>query len=63
VRKLLIFWNERYGIPLDYNQDMWALSSKALSGQDGVWTHVSFREDKSDCHPQPELIEMLKSLA
>jgi N-acetyl-anhydromuramyl-L-alanine amidase AmpD len=63
VRKLLIFWNEKYGIPLDYNEDMWALSSVALGGKAGVWTHVSFREDKSDCHPQPELIQMLKSLA
>ena len=63
VRKLLVFWSEKYSIPLGYNQDMWALSTKALSGQAGVWTHVSFREDKSDCHPQPELIQMLKSLA
>jgi len=63
VKKLLIFWKEKYGIPLAYNDDMWALSSKALSGQAGVWTHVSFRADKSDCHPQPELTQMLKSLA
>jgi N-acetyl-anhydromuramyl-L-alanine amidase AmpD len=62
VRKLLVFWNEKYGIPLDYNEDMWDVSSKALSGTPGIWTHVSFREDKSDCHPQPELIQMLKSL-
>jgi len=62
VRKLLIFWNEKYGIPLDYNEDMWKISNKALAGEAGVWTHVSFREDKSDCHPQPELIQMLKSL-
>lgn len=62
LRKLLVFWNERYGIPLDYNEDMWAVSSKAMSGTPGVWTHVSFRKDKSDCHPQPELIQMLKSL-
>ena len=63
VRKLLVFWNERFDIPLNYNEDMWKLSGKALDGQAGVWTHVSFRADKSDCHPQPELIEMLKSLA
>ena len=62
VRQLLVFWGENYKIPLDYNEDMWDLSSKALAGDDGVWTHVSFRADKSDCHPQPELIEMLKSL-
>lgn len=62
VRQLLVFWNEKYKIPLDYNEDMWDISSKALAGQTGVWTHVSFRKDKSDCHPQSELIQMLKSL-
>jgi len=62
VRELLVYWNERYKIPLDYNEDMWALSNKAIAGQTGVWSHVSYRKDKSDCHPQPELIEMLKSL-
>jgi len=62
VRELLVFWNGRYKIPLDYNEDMWDISNKALSGQGGVWTHVSYRKDKSDCHPQPELVKMLKSL-
>jgi hypothetical protein len=62
VRKLLVFWNERFGIPLTYNEDMWAVSNKAMSGTPGVWTHVSFREDKSDCYPDDRLITMLKSL-
>ena len=62
VRQLLVFWSERYKIPLDYKEDMWDISNKALVGETGVWTHVSFRTDKSDCHPQPELIKMLKSL-
>jgi len=62
VRKLLIFWNEKYGIPLDYNPTMWDLSRDALGGKPGIWTHVSYRLDKSDCHPQPELIQMLQSL-
>lgn len=62
VRKLLVFWNESYGIPLEYNEDMWDVSDNALNGKGGVWTHTSYREDKSDCHPQPELIDMLKSL-
>lgn len=62
VGELLLLWNQRYGIPLDYNSDMWDVSKNALGGKSGVWTHVSFRGDKSDCHPQPELIEMLKSL-
>lgn len=63
VRKLLVYWNETYGIPLDYNEDMWDVSDKALSGNKGVWSHVSYRKDKSDCHPQKELVKMLKSLS
>lgn len=38
------------------------ISMNALNGSSGIWTHVSYRKDKSDCHPQPELINMLKSL-
>jgi len=62
VKQLLVFWNERYNIPLDYDERIWNLNSAALSGKPGVYTHVSYRSDKSDCHPQPELIEMLKNL-
>jgi len=62
VRELLVFWHERYEIPLDYNEDMWDVSIDALKGKSGVWSHSSYRKDKSDIHPQPELIKMLKSL-
>lgn len=62
VRKLLVFWGESYKIPLTYNEDMWDVSIKALEGKPGIWSHTSYRPDKSDCHPQPELIQMLKSL-
>ena len=62
VRQLLVYWRDVYDIPLDYNEDMWDISQLALSGEAGVWTHVSYRKDKSDCHPQPKLVKMLKSL-
>ena len=62
VRQLLVFWNERYDIPLSYDEHIWDINRAALSGKPGVYTHVSYRSDKSDCHPQPELIEMLKEL-
>jgi len=45
-----------------YNGNMWDVNEDALNGEPGVWTHVSYRSDKSDCHPQPELIDVLKSL-
>ena len=41
----------------------WEVDTNAMAGKTGIWTHTSFRTDKSDCHPQPELIQMLKSLA
>lgn len=62
LRQLLVYWGEVYDIPLTYDDTMWDLSKNALSGKAGVYSHTSYRSDKSDVHPQPELIEMLKSL-
>jgi N-acetyl-anhydromuramyl-L-alanine amidase AmpD len=63
TRQLLKYWGGHYKIPLDYKGDaLWDISKEALSGEEGVWTHVSVRPDKSDCHPQPELVQMLKGL-
>lgn len=62
VELLLKFWNERYEIPLDYNDDVWKVTRRALCGNPGVFTHNSVRPDKTDVHPQLELIEMWKSL-
>jgi hypothetical protein len=41
---------------------MWDLDNEALTGKNGVFTHVTYRADKSDMHPQPELIAMLTKL-
>lgn len=65
--ELLLLWNKTYGIPLNYNEDMWDVSQKALRGDPGVWTHVSYRpwpstQNKWDCHPDPNLISMLRTL-
>ena len=62
VRKLLIFWKENYNIPIKYNEDIWDVTTRALSGEPGVYTHNSVRPDKVDAYPNPKLIEMLKSL-
>lgn len=58
----LLLWHDRYNIPLDYRPDMWDVSRAALNGDPGIWSHNSYRPDKSDVHPQPELIKMLKQL-
>lgn len=50
---------EMYKIPKTYNTDMWNYSRLAMSGNPGIYSHVSFRKDKSDCFPQKELITFL----
>jgi N-acetyl-anhydromuramyl-L-alanine amidase AmpD len=62
VKELLLLWNDKYNIPLDYNNDIWGICPRALSGKPGVYTHNSVRKDKTDVYPHPGLIQMLKSL-
>jgi hypothetical protein len=63
LRQLLVYWNKIYGIDLTYHEeDMWDISVRGLKGENGVYTHNSFRKDKSDIYPCPRMIEMLKSL-
>jgi hypothetical protein len=64
VKQLLVYWNKIWDIPLTYNEkDMWEVSKNALSAVPGLYTHNSYRKDKSDISPQPKMIEMLKSLS
>lgn len=60
--KLLVYFCELYEIPLTYQADMWDVSDRALRGTPGIFSHVSVRSDVTDCHPQPDLIEMLSGL-
>lgn len=63
VKELLLHWKEKYNIPIAYNEDIWAVTPRALKGEAGVFTHNSVRKDKTDAYPHPKLIEMLKSLS
>jgi hypothetical protein len=62
VKELLLYWGDLYKIDLTYNEDIWDVTARALSGTNGVFTHNSYRKDKSDVSPQPKLIAMLKTL-
>lgn len=64
LRSLILFHHKQDNIILDYHEDMWDTeSNRALKGTPGIWTHTSYRTDKSDCHPQEALVDMLKELA
>jgi hypothetical protein len=60
IKDLLILWSTKYGIPLEYNEDIWAVTKRALKNEPGVYTHNSVRPDKADVYPK--LIAMLQSL-
>jgi len=63
LKDLLVYLCDTYKIPKEYHSNMWVVSSDALSGKPGIWTHISYRESgKWDNHPQKELINTLKSL-
>lgn len=63
LKDLLVYLADKFSIPKHYNADMWDVSKAALKGTPGIYTHVSYRHDKSDAFPQPELIALLQSLA
>jgi N-acetyl-anhydromuramyl-L-alanine amidase AmpD len=62
LRQLVLFLADKFNIPTDYRSDMWDISTDALSGKAGIYTHVSYRKDKNDMSPQTGLITMLKGL-
>lgn len=62
VKELLLLWKDRYGIPLAYKEDIWGVTTRALKGEAGVFTHNSVRTDKVDIYPHPKMIQMLKSI-
>ena len=63
VKELCEYWHIRYNIPLQYSeQDMWNVSDKALSMYSGIFSHTSYRKDKTDICPQPLITSMLRGL-
>lgn len=62
VSRMLTYLCDKFGISKEYYGNMWDVSKDALAGKPGIWTHVSYRPDKSDCFPQTELINMLQNI-
>ena len=63
LRQLLVYLGETYGIDLTYSYDqMFKVSEKALKGENGLFTHNSYRKDKIDIYPCPRMIAMFETL-
>lgn len=64
-RRLILTLAHLHSIPLPektYDRDWFTIQKEALAGVPGLWTHVNVRRDKTDCFPQPELLDMLNGL-
>lgn len=64
LKTLLVELGNTFNIDIktQVTADWFQLNSIAMNGTSGLWTHVHYREDKTDCFPQAELIDMINSL-
>ena len=64
-KRLILLLAFIFDVPIPdrtYTRAWFDIKQDAILGKAGLWTHVNVRPDKTDCFPQPELIDMLNSL-
>jgi N-acetyl-anhydromuramyl-L-alanine amidase AmpD len=59
---LIRYLADAYNIDVRFKSDIFDINQRALRGDGGLYTHCSFRADKSDIYPQIDLINALKTL-
>lgn len=57
--ELLKFLSTKFSIDLTFKPQMFDVNQSALNGAPGLWTHTSYRADKVDLCPQPNLLNIL----
>jgi N-acetyl-anhydromuramyl-L-alanine amidase AmpD len=64
LKALIIDIANRHSINVKkkWSKTSFEISNDALNGKPGIYTHANVRTDKWDCHPQPELIDMLNTI-
>lgn len=62
LKELTIYLCDKYNISKKYNADMWDINYRALDGENGIFSHVSYRSDKFDLAPLPKVIKMLQEI-
>lgn len=61
LKNLLTYLGNELLLPTYANESIFDINESALKLERGVFSHTSYRTDKSDVHPQKELVEILKS--
>jgi N-acetyl-anhydromuramyl-L-alanine amidase AmpD len=58
VKDLVEYLATKYKIPAGFDRSIFDINQRALDQQAGVFAHSSYRKDKTDAHPQPELLNI-----
>ena len=62
LKELIIYLGDKYKISKKFNSDMFDICTRAMDGENGIFTHTSVRSEKFDFSPQPKLIKMLQEI-
>jgi hypothetical protein len=70
LETILLGWKSRYKIPIFLNIDNFndifppknKTSDNALGSKRGIYSHNSYRTDKTDVFPQKELLQLLMKI-
>lgn len=63
LRDLLAEWLQEYGIRYPYDNQLGVICPRAVAGKSGIYFASSTDIERSDIHPQREIIDIIKSLA
>lgn len=58
IKDLVEYLANKYQIPAGFDSSIFEINQHALDIAAGVFAHGSFRKDKTDAHPQPELLAL-----
>lgn len=58
LEELLVYLCDKFKIPKGFGMDIFEINQKAINLERGIFSHASFLRDKTDAHPQPELLEI-----
>ncbi len=65
TRQLILHLAYFFNIPIEdrvYGRGWFERTDEPIENRPGIFTHVHVRDDKTDCFPQPEFIDMLNGL-
>lgn len=62
LKELVIYLCNTYKISKKFNPDIFDITTRALDGQNGIFTHTSVRSDKTDFPAFPKIVKMLQEI-